>query len=375
MDKSSILLVLGLGGLAIGLAFGAIAQRTRFCISGSISDAVALGDTGRLRMWLLSIAVATAGSALLFAFGIVDLRRSIYLSPNFGWAGALVGGAVFGFGMMLTKGCPSRNLVRLGGGNLRGLVVAITVGITAYMTLRGLFALPRVWFETALNVDLARVKIAGQGIPQLLGAFGLSPTAAHYILAAVVAAALLAICFSPRGLRTQLRLVIGGIGIGLLVPAGWIVTGVLARDEFEPVPLASITFVAPVGEALQYLMIFTGATLNFGIAVVGGVVLGSFAAAAATRSLRLEGFTSARELGRYLIGATMMGIGGVFALGCTVGQGLTGISTLSAGSLLATLGIVGGGVVATRFLQRRAIDDPLPAASGGGALCGPERVD
>lgn len=370
MDKSALILVLGLSGLVIGLIFGATAQRTRFCISGAISDAIVYRDKSRLRMWLLAVAIALAGSTALFLTGFVDLRKSIYLSANFGWAGALFGGAVFGFGMMLTKGCPSRNLVRLGEGNLRGLVVIVVVGITAYMTLRGLFALPRTWFETALNVDLARSKIAGQGIAHLIGGFGLPVPTVHAVLAAVAVVALLTFCFARRGFRG--RHIFGGIAIGLLVPAGWFATGVLAKDEFEPVPLASLTFVAPVGDALQYLMTFTGASLNFGIAVVGGVIVGSFAAAAASRSLRLEGFTSARELARYLIGAALMGVGGVFALGCTIGQGLTGLSTLSAGSLLATAGIVLGGIAGTRHL-RQATDTPAPTQAAD-ALCGPAPI-
>jgi len=137
----------------------------------------------------------------------------------------------------------------------------------------------------------------------------------------------------------------------LLVPVAWYVTGVIGFDDFEPTPLASFTFVAPVGESIQYLMTFTGSTINFGIAVIGGIIIGSFIAAKSSGEFRVEAFTDADDMVRHMVGGSIMGIGGVMALGCTVGQGITGMSTLAIGSVLALLSILFGGYFGMKYLE------------------------
>jgi uncharacterized membrane protein YedE/YeeE len=269
-----------------------------------------------------------------------------------GWAGNIVGGAMFGFGMTLSGGCGNKTLVRLGAGNLKSLVVAIILGIFAYMTLRGLIGLARVQLEAATSLDLAGAGFETQGLPDLLaGATGVSFVAAQWLLTLAVAGPLLWFCFKSAAFRASPRDVAAGLIIGALIPLGWIVTGVIGYDDFEPTPLASFTFVAPTGESLVYLMTFTGASINFGIATIGGVIAGSFLMALATRSFHIESFTDSGDMLRHIVGGALMGTGGVMAMGCTIGQGITGMSTLALGSVIALLSIIAGGVYGMKYLE------------------------
>ncbi len=351
MEALSIPVLVNLSALGLGLLLGALVQRTDFCTMGAISDWVLMGDSGRLRAWLLAIGVAILGSQALHIAGLIDLGGAIYSTANFGWAGALIGGALFGFGMTLAGGCGSRSLARLGAGNLKSLVALLVLGVFAYMTLRGLFAPARLGLEAALNLDLKAAGAAGQGLPDLLGLLGLPAERTRPVLAVLLGGGLMLFTLADKRFRARPRLLIGGTGMGLLVVAGWAVTGILGNDDFDPTPLASITFVAPVGDSLIYLMTFTGAKLSFGISTVIGVVLGAFFMASAQGRFRIESFASRQDLQHHLLGGALMGTGGVLALGCTIGQGLTGLSTLALGSLLAFAGIVGGCLLALRYLE------------------------
>lgn len=353
MTDLPITTIVGAAGFAAGIVFGATAQRTNFCTMGAISDIVFMGDWRRMRAWLLAISVAILSTQAMSAAGMVDLAKAIYLTPNFGWLGAILGGLLFGFGMTMTGGCANKTLVRIGGGNLKSLVVFLVLGLFAYMTLRGLTGLARVRMEGAANIDLTAHGLTGQGLPEMLAAAtGIGHAAARWGLAAVASLGLAVFCFKDPAFRTSPRDIVAGLVIGLMVPAGWWITGVLGNDDFSPTALASFTFVAPIGDALQYLMTFTGATIDFGIATVGGVIAGAFLMAAATRSFRVEGFVDTPDTLRHVGGAAIMGIGGVLSLGCTIGQGLTGMATLAAGSLLALLSIVLGGVLGLKTLEQ-----------------------
>lgn len=354
--------LIALLGFAAGIVFGATAQRTNFCTMGAISDVVNLQDYRRLRAWLLAIAVAMVGSQLLHLAGAIDLGKSIYLTPNLGWLGAVLGGSMFGFGMTLTGGCGNKTLVRLGSGNLKSLVVAIVLGLFAYMTLRGLLALPRTLYIETTNLNLSQAGLRSQGIPDMAAAVtGLSIPLLRWMIAGAAVLALLWYCFKDAEFRSSPDTVIGAVIIGALIPVGWWITGVVGADDFEPTPLASFTFVAPVGESLMYLMIFTGSKINFGIAIVGGVIAGSFLMALATNTFRLESFADAADVLRHLGGAALMGTGGVLALGCTIGQGITGLSTLAAGSMLAWLSILAGGVYGMKYLEEGSFGGALRA--------------
>jgi uncharacterized protein len=354
--------IVGIGGFITGLVFGAVAQRTNFCTMGAISDLVVMGDGRRMRAWVLAIAVAIVGTHLLHFSGAIDINRSIYLTPNLGWLGAILGGAMFGFGMTLAGGCGSKTIVRLGAGNLKSLVVAMVLGIVAYMTLRGLFALPRLRLETATNVDLKTRALDNQNIGEMAGTLlGASSGFARLAAAAAVAVAFLIYCFKDTAFRSSTANIVAGVVVGLAAVAGWFVTGVLGADEFGPVPLASITFVAPIGEGLQYLMTFTGSTINFGIATVGGVISGSFLMAVATGTFRIESFADRNDLVRHLGGGALMGAGGVLALGCTIGQGISGMSTLALGSLVAWLSIIAGGYLGVKYLEEGSFSGAVRA--------------
>jgi uncharacterized membrane protein YedE/YeeE len=336
------------GGLVLGLLFGSFAQATAFCSSGAILDVVRKSNSNRLRAWGVALAVAVLASQLLFVFGGVDLTKSIYLATPLNLAGPIAGGFVFGVGMMLGNGCVSRNLVRLGYGNIRSFVVVVLVGITAYMTLRGIVAPLRLASESATRTDLGAT-----AIPDILASrLPLDAATLRWIIAIALAAALLFVCFASKSFRASPRNIIGGLSIGLLIAAAWYFTGVLAQDEFNPLPPASLSFVAPVGDAVEYLMIFTGTNANFGIAVVGGVIVGAFVTSVIRGKFAIEGFSNANDFFRQIIGAMMMGVGGVFAMGCTIGQGLTGMSTLSLGSALAAISIFAGGFVGASLLNR-----------------------
>ncbi len=366
MGELGVTTIVGLGGFAIGLVFGAVVQRTNFCTMGGISDLVLMGDGRRFRAWLLAMAVAIIGTQALSFGGVIDINKSIYLSANLGWLGAIIGGAMFGFGMTQTGGCANRTLVRLGSGNLKSLIVMVVLGIFAYMTLRGLLALPRLQIETT-NIDLTTRGLRNQNLGEMAGAaIGLPAAPARAVAAAVLALLFLVICFKDASFRRSPANIVAGLVVGLCAVGGWVVTGVLAADEFNPVQLASVTFVAPAGESLQYLMTFTGSTINFGIAVIGGVITGSFLMAVATGSFRVESFVDRHDLTRHLGGAMLMGAGGVLALGCTIGQGVTGMSTLALGSMIAWLSILGGGYLGIKYLEEGSFAGAIKAVFARG---------
>lgn len=367
MSELSPAHLVALLGFAIGGVFGFTAERANFCTMGGISDLVNMGDGRRLRSWLLAIAVAIAGSQALAHLGLVDYGKSIYLGASWPWFAALLGGALFGFGMTVAGGCGARNLVRIGGGNLKSLVVFLIVGIVAYATLRGILAPARLALEGATNLDLA--KAGGQGLIGLLASTsGMAAASARLGLAGIVVLGLAYYVFKDARFRASQRDLVAGFVLGATVVAGWAATGIAGADEFaaQPVPLASLTFVGPIGDSVIYLMTFTGATIGFAVASVAGVIVGSFLSAKQRGRFRIESFADKDDLVRNLVGAVLMGVGGVLAGGCTIGQGLTGISTLSLGSVAAMAGIFGGSVLALKYLEEGTLSAALRAVFSRG---------
>jgi hypothetical protein len=362
MEDLPVNTVVSSAGFAAGILFGATAKQTEFCAMGSLSDIVFMGDFRRFRAWLLAMAVAMTGTQALHGLKVVDIYQSIYLTANFGWLGAVIGGLFFGFGMILAGGCANKGLVRIGGGNLKSVIVIIIMGIFAYMTLRGLTGLARVELENLANVDLKQSGLDSQGMVDMAAAaLGADSGRARWAVTAVFTGAILAYCFKDAEFRASPRNVIGGLVIGTLIPLGWWITGSLGADDFEPAPLASFSFVAPAGEGIQYLMTFTGSTINFGVAAVGGVIIGSFLAAITTKTFRVEAFTDAADMIRHCAGAAIMGIGGVLSLGCTVGQGISGLSTLALGSVIALLSIILGGLIGLKYLEEESLGGTIKA--------------
>ena len=341
------------GGLLIGIAFGFIVYRTNFCTMGSISDILSFGDWNRFRSWLLAIAIAILGVWGVELLGIADMTLSMYQAPAFGWGANIAGGLIFGFGMVFSGGCISRNLVRAGGGDLRSIMVLVITGIFGYMTIGGLLGPLRIGIFQPLTADLTQAGIDDQSIGAVFsGLSGMSADAATTASTLIIAAALLVFCFKSPGFRASGRNMIAGFGIGLCVVLGWVLTG-LAYDEFADNPtLISLSFVRPVGDSIDYLMRYTAlGAPGFGVVTVAGALIGGFLGALSMGRLHLTTFADQSDSIRNMFGAALMGIGGVLALGCTVGQGLTGVSTLAVGSVITFVFIVLGGIAGVKTME------------------------
>lgn len=351
------------GGFVLAFIFGLIAARTNFCTMGALSDIVNMGHWGRMRMWMLTIAVAIVGTTCLSYLGLVDLSKSVAQRPQLPWLSLMVGGLVFGIGMTLAGGCANKNLIRVGGGSVRSLVVLVFMAIASYMTLKGLFGQWRAGLLDPVSINLAERGWSDQGLGTALAkATGLDPKLALLVMAGVATVALLIFALKDRRFRSNAAQILGAVGLGLLVVAGWYVTGHLGFGEnpetLENVyfatntrTLESLSFVAPMAFSLELLMLWTDSSLHltFGIASVLGVIAGSAAYALTTKKFRWEGFASFEDLRNQLFGAVLMGFGGVTAVGCTIGQGLSGLSTLAIGSFIAVAGIIIGSVATLKY--------------------------
>jgi len=348
------------GAFALAFIFGAVGNKTNFCTMGAVSDWVNMGDKNRLRMWLLAIAVALLGSSALQLAGVVDLSKSIYQGPNFTWLSYILGGFLFGVGMTLGSGCGSKTLIRIGGGNLKSLVVYVFLGIAAYMTLRGLFGAFRVGVLEKASITFT----SGQDLPSLLAAAtGVAKATWTAIVAAALGGALAAYAYASKEFRASFDYTLGGVVTGLVVVGGWFVSGKLGYIAEDPQTLQeafvatntgrmeSFSFVSPLAYTLEYLMLWTDKSkiVTYGIASALGVIAGSAAYALATRTFRWEGFHDAEDTANHIVGGILMGFGGITALGCTIGQAVTGISTLALGSFLTFAAIVAGSALTMKY--------------------------
>ncbi|MEW6560981.1 MAG: YeeE/YedE family protein [Pseudomonadota bacterium] len=347
------------GGFALSLVFGAIMQRTRFCTMGSVSDIVNMGSWMRMRMWVLAIATATIGFNLLAAGGVIDASQTIYTTAKVLWLSALVGGLLFGFGMVLASGCGSKTLVRIGEGNLKAVVVFVMIAVFAYITLRGITAEVRVRLFDKVAVNLS----GPQDLPAIVAhATGLPLPGLQLALGLGVGLLLGIWALSAREFRTANNL-LAGFGLGAVIVGVWFVSGKLGFLAEDPQTLQaayigtqnnkmeSLSFVAPLAYTLFWFMMYSDASnvLTLGIVSVFGVIAGSAGMALITRQFRWEGFRGAEDTANHMVGGALMGIGGVTALGCTIGQGMSGVSTLSITSWIAFLSIVGGAVLGVKY--------------------------
>ena len=343
---------------AVGAVFGLVANRTSFCTMGAVSDIVAMGDWNRMRMWAMAIAVAILGTSALQLLGLLEVSKSIYTSSKLLWLSHLVGGLSFGIGMTLASGCGSKTLIRIGGGNLKSLVVFAFLGISAYMTLRGLFAVWRVRFLDSVATDLPH----SQDLPAFLTASGLPPSTALMLGAAIIGGGLLLWVLLKRD-AWRADVLLGGALIGATVVAAWYVSGHVGYVAEHPETLEeafiatnsgraeSLTFVAPFAYTLELLMLWsdTSRIVTFGIASALGVIAGAAVHAVLSRSFRIEGFRDSGDLVRHMAGGILMGFGGVTALGCSIGQGITGLSTLALGSIITTAAIIVGAALTLKL--------------------------
>ena len=359
IDTAALATTVLWASFGLSVLFGAIAQRTHFCTMGAVADIVNIGDWSRMRMWVLAIGVAMLGFNAMVALGWLDAGKTIYATPRLGWLSALVGGALFGFGMVLGSGCGSKTLVRVGSGNLKSLVVFVVLGLAAFATLRGITGVLRV-----NTVDRQVIEFAGtQDLPSIIArGFGVAKEQAALLLGALIGGGAVLWALARREGRSA-DVLLGGIGIGAVIAAMWWVSGQLGYVAEDPNTLQeafvatnsqrmeSLSFVAPIAYTLDWLLFFSDKSklLTIGIVSTVGVVVGSALWALGSRSFRWEGFANAEDTGNHLVGAVLMGVGGVTALGCTVGQGLSGVSTLALGSFIALAAIIGGAVLGVRY--------------------------
>ncbi len=358
MEELSNLHLVVLLGFAIAMVFGFVGNKTHYCSMGAISDALNMGSKGRLGSWFFAIGVAILGAQFLFIRGLVDLNASVYLSSDLYVLSYILGGVLFGVGMTLAAGCGQRNLVRLGGGNLKALVVLLVLGITAYMTMRGLLAYIRLNWVYEVGADLTEQGINDQSIFSYIGALlNLEDTNwLRKIGGFLIASGFIFYALKHKEFRTSFNNVLAGLVIGVCVVGAWYVTGFIGQDDFDPVTPQGMAFIGPTGNTISYLMTFTGAEINFGIAVALGMIAGSFIYAVISGNFRIETFSNKSEMISHLIGAILMGFGGVLSFGCTVGQGITGMSTLAIGSILTLISIIFGSAL-TMKVQYYMLDE------------------
>ena len=348
---------------ALSALFGAIVHRTNFCTMGAITDVVTMGNATRLRQWALAVGVAMIGFGALAAGGWVQAGDSLYATPRWMWLSSLTGGALFGIGMVLASGCGSKALVRLGAGNLKALVVFVVMALAAYATLRGITAVLRdrtvdqvfVAFDQPATVGHLTAAAAGWPLPTtLLGA------------ALLAGLPLVAWALAGRGFVNATNL-LAGLGVGGVIVAMWWLSGHVGYLAEHPETLEAtylttrsgrmeaMTFTGPLAHAIDWLIFFSDSNqrLSLGVASVAGVVVGAGLNALLSRRFRWEGFRTTEDLANHLLGATLMGVGGVTALGCTIGQGLSGVSNLSLTSFTAVAGIAAGAVLALKYQMWR----------------------
>ena len=352
---------------AIAAIMGATANKTNFCTMGAVSDWVNMDDKGRLRAWLLAVAVAMGGVLVLEALGKVNLAGATfppYRTANFAWLRYLLGGLMFGVGMTLASGCGNKTLVRIGGGNIKSLVVLAIASTMAYLMLWTDFY--GNFFDSwmsPLSIKLGALGAKSQTLDGIVGGLaGMEDTSTlHLIIGGVLVLGLLAYAFASEDFRGNRDNILGGVVIGLAIVAGWYLSGSAMGAEWKEwaemadtppsrVEVQSFTFISPMGDGVRYLLNPKDFSLvNFGIAALAGVIAGSFIYAVATRSFRVEWFVNGGDFANHAFGAVLMGVGGVLSMGCTVGQAITGVSTLAIGSILTFAAIVAGAAATMKY--------------------------
>jgi len=361
-----------LWAFGLSIIFGVIANKANFCTMGAVSDWINIGDLNRMRSWLLAIATAIIGVGLLEYAGSIDLSLITsndtsappYRSANFIWLRHLVGGLMFGVGMTISSGCGNKTLVRLGEGNMKSLIVLAIMGISAWWMLFSSFDyLVFLQWMLPVSVDFSTWDIPSQDIAAVVfGLSGIEFTAIHgLIIALLVALPLMFWILKSQDFRNNLELVSAGLIIGSLIIIAWYVTtgpqGLALLDELDFMDerpffagAQSLSFIGPSGHVVQYIKEgFASVYLTFGVATVTGVVVGSFLYTVIFRKVRIEWFISWNDFLMHAIGGILMGIGGVLAMGCTIGQGISGVSTLALGSILTIVSIIAGSAATMKY--------------------------
>jgi len=332
-------------GLLGGFALGFAARRSNFCTLGAIEEAYYGSERSRMRTWVLAVGIAIIGTQALDLTGVIDLKKSFYLQPELRLIGSILGGMLFGLGMALVGTCAFGMLVRAGGGDMRSLVSILILGVMGYTTANGILAY--FAFNVVVPTNIALENYQTTSINELL--FGQSQIG-HLIVVLIVAGSAIGWALSSRRFLANRSAVITALVVGLVIVYGWLVTGLIDQEGFEQVLFESYRFARPIGDTLVYVMTFSGAAITFPIGGVLGVLFGAFVASKVDGSFRFEAFDDAREMRRHFGGAALMGIGSIFALGCTIGQGMSGISTLSVNSFLTVAAIAFSAWLGIRYL-------------------------
>lgn len=366
-------------GLAVVL--GLVANKTNFCTMGAISDWVNMGDLGRMRAWLLAIAVAMLGVSVLEYFGLANLDASFppYRGAQLVWAENILGGLLFGIGMTYASGCGNKTLIRIGGGNLKSIVVLSIIAVIAYFMVSPFPGSDKTLFTVLFN-GWIRPLAVNVGTHQDLASFLVNDAnlkQARVVLGVLLALLIAGFVFKSADFRSNKDNIIGGIVVGLTVLGAWYISSVInikvdgttytlqsyvqewdfvagANDvkpaDSRPLSPQSFTFINPMGQTLGYVAgKFDGTLLTFGIMALAGVIAGSLLWSLLSKNFRIEWFASFADFRNHVFGAVLMGFGGVLAMGCTIGQGVTGVSTLALGSFLAFFSIVFGSAMTMRL--------------------------
>jgi uncharacterized membrane protein YedE/YeeE len=364
------------GSFALAVVLGAVANKTNFCTMGAVSDWVNMGDLGRIRAWLLAIAVAMLGVVGLESMGMVDPGSAFppYRASNLIWAENILGGLLFGIGMTLASGCGNKTLVRIGGGNFKSILVLAVIAVIAFYMTNPFPDSDKTLFSVLFYDWIRPLAIStesGQDLGNLLNADNALMT--RLVIGGVLGLAILAFVFKSADFRSSRDNIIGGLIVGLIVLGGWYVSSnvqvnveeemyslstyygewdmVADSEDGKPAmgaPLSpqSYTFINPMGQTFGYVLSGVNRSmLTFGIMALLGVIVGSFLWSLVSKSLRFEWFSSLKDFVTHMMGAVLMGFGGVLALGCTIGQGISGVSTLAVGSFLALFAIVFGSAI------------------------------
>jgi uncharacterized membrane protein YedE/YeeE len=362
------------GTFIIALIMGAVANKTNFCTMGAVSDWVNMGDKGRFRAWMLAIAVAVIGVVVLESLGLVNATSAFppYRGGQLIWAENLIGGLTFGIGMTLASGCGNKTLIRIGGGNLKSVMVLLVISVIAYFMVNPFPGTDKTLFSVLFYPWIRPLAIdagAAQDLGTLIGGTE-SALTVRLVIGLILVAALLFFVFKSADFRKSFDNILGGLIIGLAVLGAWYVSSNIHIDaDGETLSLLgyynqwdmlsdsnagkpaagaalspqSFTFINPMGQTLGYAASgFSNSLLTFGVMALLGVIAGSFLWSLVNRSFRIEWFASVGDFVNHLIGAILMGFGGVLAMGCTIGQGITGISTLAVGSFITLISIVLG---------------------------------
>lgn len=373
MDFATWPWLLPLAGVAAGAVMGFAARRQHFCTMRALERHWYAGDSAGLRTWALAAAIALASTQALDFAGLADTRASFYLSANFAWTGAIIGGLAFGVGMALVGTCGFGALVRLGGGSLRSLVVLLVLGLSALAAQRGLIGQGRqkIVDDVALDLSFAGDQSMGSLLSALFG------TDLRIAVAVVITALMFFWVFKDRSFRSDYGRITTGATIGGVIAFGWAATTFAQQNSFDPVQIEAGSFVVPVADAILQIVTFTGVLPDYGVGLVVGVVMGATACALHRRDVRWEACDSAGELSRHLLGGFLMGTGGVFAMGCTIGQGVTAFSALAVSAPLVMISIAIGARLGLAYLVEGSplmlFHRPRPARAGAKVQAGTNR--